>query len=534
MTAWRFVWRVLTTVTLALLLTACSLNESAPQTIYITATSPSSPAMVTATQNTSPVELSPVPGMLSMPPTPDPPRFDVNTTYTATHIVQPGDTLYGIALLYGTSLTAILTANAFENPDTLFVGQEVRLPERPTQQTPDMKIVPDGRFVRGPGSRNFDIAAFIQRQPGHIRTATDTVPTSTANNMRIQEMLSAAQVIARVSLEYSVDPRLLLALLEYRAGWLSSPVLETGLDTHPMIAPEDSGAVDRTGLYAQLAWTADQLNLGYYGWKYRSWTTLELSGGARLLYAPGLNAATVGLHYFLSLFTPATVWQRDVSLNGFYATYYAYFGDPFTGVTDPIVPQNIQQPPMTLPFASGETWYYTGGPHGGWGSGSAWAAVDFAPPDVPPEGVFCYTSESWVRAVASGIIAWSSHGIVILDLDGDGDETTGWTVFYLHIAAKDRIEAGTWVDAGERIGHASCEGGFSTATHLHLARRYNGEWIPADCPACSGFDMRPVFRMGDWSVVGISNQEYQGYMVAGEESRIAEQGRLDPNNHISW
>jgi len=36
------------------------------------------------------------------------------------------------------------------------------------------------------------------------------------------------------------------------------------------------------------------------------------------------------------------------------------------------------------------------------------------------------------------------------------------------------------LSAGERIGYPSCEGGPSTGVHLHLARRWNGEWIPAD------------------------------------------------------
>jgi hypothetical protein len=30
------------------------------------------------------------------------------------------------------------------------------------------------------------------------------------------------------------------------------------------------------------------------------------------------------------------------------------------------------------------------------------------------------------------------------------------------------------------IGYPSCEGGRSTGTHVHVARKYNGEWLPAD------------------------------------------------------
>jgi hypothetical protein len=82
--------------------------------------------------------------------------------------------------------------------------------------------------------------------------------------------------------------------------------------------------------------------------------------------------------------------------------------------------------------------------------------------------------------MAPGLIVRSGNGIVVIDLDGDGYEQTGWAVLYLHIATKDRIALGSWVETGDMIGHPSCEGGVTTGTHVHIARRYNGEWIPAD------------------------------------------------------
>jgi hypothetical protein len=51
---------------------------------------------------------------------------------------------------------------------------------------------------------------------------------------------------------------------------------------------------------------------------------------------------------------------------------------------------------------------------------------------------------------------------------------------YLHLAARDRARAGAALARGERVGHPSCEGGDATATHLHLARLFRGEWIPVD------------------------------------------------------
>ncbi|MBE9474576.1 MAG: hypothetical protein IMY85_06760, partial [Chloroflexi bacterium] len=96
-----------------------------------------------------------------------------------------------------------------------------------------------------------------------------------------------------------------------------------------------------------------------------------------------------------------------------------------------------------------------------------------------------------------------------IDLDGDGREQTGWVLLYMHIAEKDRIPAGTWVERGDLLGHPSCEGGFSTGTHLHLARKYNGEWIVADGPL--------PFVMSGWTVHA-GEKAYDGTLTRGNQT----------------
>lgn len=530
-------WRPVRCVAwLVVCLAACSISREEPQiVIYITATfSPQTvPTEVVLVPTSVPQDLSP---LRMIQPSPDPARHNwANSESPREHIVQVGDTLYSIALAYGVSLDSVLAANAeLADPNSLSVGQVINLPGIPTQQTSGFKIIPDSRLVRGPDSPSFDVAAFINQQPGYIRISTDRVSTRQSDGSTVEDILPAAHIVERVAIEYSIDPRLLLALLEYRAGWLSNPVVPEAFQLYPMIAEENSQGVDRSGLYRQLAWAANQLNWGYYGWKTRGWTTLEfIDDGVRLLYDPGLNAGTVAVQYFLSLNSSYSDWRAQIDSNSFYHTYVAYFGDPFANAIEPLVPSDLEQPPMMLPFASGETWFFTGGWHGGWGSGSAWSALDFAPPDDVTD-VLCYTSSYRIRAVASGVIARSGGGVVVLDLDGDGNEATGWTVLYLHVASQDRVSRGTVVQAGDPIGFAACEGGFSTATHLHIARRYNGEWIPADCPSCTPLDPRPAFVLSGWRVYGIVNQEYQGYMEREGERRHAEQGRLTPDNRVSW
>jgi LysM repeat protein len=500
-----------------------------PEVVVVTATFVGPASTSISGIETTPVSqqmLSPVPDVPVTIPTPDPTRPGAEQSGGGQYVVQAGDTLSAIAAANNVSLEALMAANPQIDPNIISVGQVIQLPEQPTTQTSDFKILPDSRLVRGPESSGFDVAAFINQQPGYIRLATDTV-----DNVA----LTGTQIVQRVSLEFSVDARLLLALLEYKSAWLTNANPSEEVKTYPMGAQASPLGFDRNGLYRQLTWAADQLNSGYYRWKYGDLNTIEFEDGTRLTIAPGLNPATVGMQYFLSQYNTYAVWNQQISPDGFYRTYAAYFGDPFANAVDPLVPVGIQQPTLMLPFSSGETWFYTGGPHGGWGAGSAWAAVDFAPPDERPEGSStCYVSGYWATAVAPGIIARTDEGVVVLDLDGDGNETTGWSILYLHMAAHGRVEALTLVEAGDRIGRPSCEGGFSNGTHMHIARRYNGEWIPADCGGCPAGSVKPPFSLGGWTVVGLPGQEYQGYLVNGGEQRMAEQGRLTPDNRVSW
>jgi murein DD-endopeptidase MepM/ murein hydrolase activator NlpD len=129
------------------------------------------------------------------------------------------------------------------------------------------------------------------------------------------------------------------------------------------------------------------------------------------------------------------------------------------------------------------------------------AAIDFAPPSMTNE---CNVSDRWVTAMAAGLVVRSANGVVVVDLDGDGKEQTGWDIMYLHIANDGRVAVGTYVNANDHIGHPSCEGGVATGTHVHIARKYNGEWIPA-----AGY---LPFDLNGWVVQG-GDQAYKGTMI---------------------
>jgi LasA protease len=203
-----------------------------------------------------------------------------------------------------------------------------------------------------------------------------------------------------------------------------------------------------------------------------------LADGSVVPIDEGINAGTAGVQNLFSKLDDRAAWQVDVgdAEGSLFYSYFFLFGSPFDFAVDPVVPDWLHQPRLALPFQRGVTWVFTGGPHGAWADGSAWAALDFAPiGDV----LGCFQSEDWVTALTDGLIIRTGDGQVIQDLDGDGNEQTGWVILYMHVETRDRLVPGAYVKGGEHIGHASCEGGQSNGTHIHIARKYNGEWIPA-------------------------------------------------------
>jgi murein DD-endopeptidase MepM/ murein hydrolase activator NlpD len=428
------------------------------------------------------------------------------------YIVQRGDNLGNIAKRYKITVQLLLSANQLSNPNLLEVGQKLIIPT-PIPDSPGsgFKIIPDSELVYGPLAQSFDIFGFVNRYDSYLNRYQEEVEG---------RMLTGPEIVKQVAMDYSINPRLLFAVLEYQSGWVTQANPDQRTRDYP-IGIKDSW---RKGLYLQLAWAANNLNRGYYLWQVNGIGGWLLGNGAIIPIDPSINAGTAGVQQLFALLYDRPGWDRAVSVDGLFKTFSSFFGHPFDYTIEPVIPETLEQPEMQLPFEPGVEWAFTGGPHGGWGDGAAWASLDFAPGN---EGMGCVQSDLWVVAVADGLIVRADQGRVIEDLDGDGNEGTGWVVLYMHIEARDRVAPGTYVEAGDRIGHPSCEGGYSTGTHVHLARRYNGEWIPADQ---SGIANMPPFNLEGWISSG-TGIEYDGYLERDGESIEAWEG-FYPENTI--
>jgi len=429
------------------------------------------------------------------------PTFPPTATVEATEVVgtllyesQPGDTLRAVAVRYAvlpediSSTTPLPVSGSLLDP-----GQILIIPNRVGNAGPDVKLLPDSEVVFSPHAAEFDVVAFAEEQGGYLTEYREYVGDA---------WHSGPEVVALAARDNSINPRLLLAFLEQESGWVTDPTAPVGNDfDYPM------GEVDPQipGLYRQLAWLANELGNGYYGWRSGALTDVRLQDGEQVRLAPALNAGTVALQYYFSLTASGyDQWSTLIDMNGFMAQYRSFFGDPW-GYEYILFEPGVAQPDLILPFEPNRIWAFTGGPHGAWERESAWAALDFAPASMESG---CAESVAWVVASAPGLVVRSTHGAVVLDLDGDGREQTGWTLLYLHIATESRVSVGTYVDVGDRIGHPSCEGGIATGTHVHIARKYNGEWILADGPL--------PFEMSGW-IAHAGSEAYQGALIKDDD-----------------
>lgn len=430
--------------------------------------------------------------------TPVPTRTTFKPGELVDYTAQNGDTLPTLAVRFNTTVDEILLANPQIPRDatTMPPGMPMKIPiYYLALWASPFQIIPDHAFVNGPTGIGFNTAAFVASQPGWLKDYR----SYTSGDWR-----SGAEIVDYVAVNYSINPRLLLAILEYQGGALSQ--------SEPPVKKNLLGFTRRfwETPYLQLVIAANILNNGYYGW--RSGDLLEFEDTNNILIRPDpwQNAASVAIQFYYSRVFDGDKYALATGPAGLLQTYEKFFSNPWN---DPfvLIPGSLQQPEFTLPFPNDQVWTYTGGPHTGWGTGEPLAAIDLAPP-AEKSGCFTADEKNYATAIADGLVVRSSIDGVALDIDKDGDERTGWVIFYLHLASDQRPLVGAELGQGEKIGYPGCAGGHSTGTHVHIARKYNGEWILADSAV--------PFTMSGW-VPHNGTREYLGTLTKGSATVIA-------------
>ena len=433
-----------------------------------------------------------------------PSQFDTYKTWN-------GDTLPIISRRFNINYELLQKANPnLHKTDHLKKNVIVILPEISINTNPKpFLIIPDSEAIYGPGQLNLNIEEEVKKYSQGWLWQIE------AGN---EYLLPGWQIVHNIAMEYSVNPRILLALIEYQSGLISGTTTTNSIIQYPLNVQEWKFAK----LPNQLMWAAEQLNNGYYGWRHGRLKELKLAENEIYQLHPHLNAGTVAIYSFFSSLYSEPLFKKAIGPDGFSATYKQLFGDPFQYQIDIIQP-GLSQPTIDLPFEPGVIWNYTGGPHNAWRDSGPWAAIDFAPQLAEPG---CTESNDWIIAPADGIITRMGTGVVAQNLDNDGSELTGWTLIYAHLLPeKYKLRVGKIIQKGERLGRPSCEGELeTTGTHLHFARKYNGEWIPADGP--------PIFQLDKWHVIG-EHRPYRGKLLNSETGISLVACACVNNNQIS-
>ena len=423
------------------------------------------------------------------------PTLNLTQTPALQYVSMQGDTLTTLASRFNVQADEILYDGEYSSWGYLPVGATLWVPNRIGETGPVEVLMPDSEVVYSPSAAWFSIEEYVNSAGGYLSRYQESTTRGTR---------TGAEIIQRAATVYSINPRLLLTLIEYHSGWVfSSPATETQ-EKYPL------GYLDTNyqGLEKQLNWACSMLAQGYYGWRSGSVVQVTFPDGGSLRISPYVNAGTAAIEYYFATLQNVEFWFDTLyGAKTFLNLHTQMFGDSWARAAEvePFLDDSTNPPEFELPFPAGHAWNFTGGPHEAWGAGTAWAALDFAPMGVSG----CNPSNEWITASYGGIVTRSEEATVVVDSDMDGSEQTGWVIFYFHVQTAGRIPAGVVVETGDPLGHPSCEGGNATGTHVHIARKYNGEWIAAGGPGLP-------YNMSGW-VAYNGPAVYQGILVKNEE-----------------
>jgi len=143
---------------------------------------------------------------------------------------------------------------------------------------------------------------------------------------------------------------------------------------------------------------------------------------------------------------------------------------------------------LALPWAAGQRWTLTGGPHG-WekkGKQRPWSALDFAGGD------------GRVLAAREGLVYRPCGKTTWVQIR----HPDGWVTDYYHLTHIPRYANGTWIERGQYVGQIGTSvacGGRATGPHVHFNIRYKGKPVAWDGQ-----------QLGGWTIHE-GAKPYQGY-----------------------
>lgn len=336
------------------------------------------------------------------------------------------------------------------------LGNLWRGPVRTLQAGPQLAV--DDQFVWGPNVGRFDIQGYLA-----------------GRGSALADYSADIELWASYS---SVNPKILIALLELQHGWVSGPA-------PALPADQVRQTIERTAM--RLA-SAFYEHLHVWGSRRPSFGPVPVAGPV-IQFADGSagalpaseSSATVALAAIIAAEMPADQFQIQ-GAGGFETTYSALFPtDDLLAANNPINPQAV--PPAALfqfPFPLGATWAASG-PHS-WNGGSyppPYSSLDF----FVGGGTCSSPPNAYAVAAAYGEAYWPQGYSCWLELD----HANGWVTSYYHLQ---NLYSGAPLGRGAKVGTIACEtcaGGFATGPHVHFSLKFNGAYASLEGVKLSGW-----------------------------------------------
>ncbi|HNW13708.1 MAG TPA: LysM peptidoglycan-binding domain-containing protein, partial [Anaerolineaceae bacterium] len=140
--------------------------------------------------------------------TPQPPPVVDESLYHI-YTIRSGDTFETVARHFSVTPAAIISMEALPQTGILPPGRYLVIPKNTDNLFEQEMILPDSAVINSPCAAPFDISAYVSAAGGYLSTFSQPVAGIRS---------SGAEIVRRVADNQSVNPMLLLAILEHRAG----------------------------------------------------------------------------------------------------------------------------------------------------------------------------------------------------------------------------------------------------------------------------------------------------------------------------
>ena len=137
------------------------------------------------------------------------------STKTLLYYTQSGDWLPAVAIRFGVDVNAIASPKILPEKGLLDPGTLLIIPDtldRSVPFTPAVQLIPDNELIFSATAVDFDISTYVKDAGGYLANYRQYLGST--------GWMTGAGEIQRLAYENSINPRVLLAILDFEARWV--------------------------------------------------------------------------------------------------------------------------------------------------------------------------------------------------------------------------------------------------------------------------------------------------------------------------